>query len=379
MLAYIKHENFDIGKYMKNSHYKEYLKNYIKAAIVTQYPDLRKAEQIAKDEEIPTDEVQGCIRIKRYADGETKSFAGNLTNVKDSEDDGRYLEYMPYKEFTELVKDGDKSALNYFSLDSSNNMVVAGWETMRVEITQPVQTNVDEVGPAPSTYDEKIEPYNTDFDKIVTKSIDYISQVSNYQMPFSLLWTLTVYGNDEEFVNDLANLVINTDIVIGVYDATNIKKYTHDISYSKTEIVESTVNTQDTNSQTPHATQKTNLKKVEVTYNFEAQEIDTLKTDTPTLKVKHADMWAAVYDLDYKVVTKEDKKEDTATKEDETLETNNYLYTKEHYSSNRKPNNEKVLSELDDVIKDEVEPIVNKKAEEERKNMHIDMMLLKIT
>jgi len=35
--------------------------------------------------------------------------AGNLTNVKDSEDDGRYLEYMPYKEFTELVKDGDKS------------------------------------------------------------------------------------------------------------------------------------------------------------------------------------------------------------------------------------------------------------------------------
>ena len=366
MLAYIKHENFDIGKYMKNSHYKEYLKNYIKAAIVTQYPDLRKAEQIAKDEEIPTDEVQGCIRIKRYADGETKSFAGNLTNVKDSEDDGRYLEYMPYKEFTELVKDGDKSALNYFSLDSSNNMVVAGWETMRVEITQPVQTNVDEVGPAPSTYDEKIEPYNTDFDKIVTKSIDYISQVSNYQMPFSLLWTLSVYGNDEEFVNDLANLVINTDIVIGVYDATNIKKYTHDISYSKTEIVESTVNTQNTNSQTPHATQKTNLKKVEVTYNFEAQEIDTLKTDTPTLKVKHADMWAAVYDLDYKVVTKEDKKEDTATKEDETLETNNYLYTKEHYSSNRKPNNEKVLSELDDVIKNEVEPIVNKKAEEER-------------
>lgn len=194
MLAYIKHENFDIGKYMKNSHYKEYLKNYIKAAIVTQYPDLRKAEQIAKDEEIPTDEVQGCIRIKRYADGETKSFAGNLTNVKDSEDDGRYLEYMPYKEFTELVKDGNKSALNYFSLDSSNNMVVAGWETMRVEITQPVQTNVDEVGPAPSTYDEKIEPYNTDFDKIVTKSIDYISQVSNYQMPFSLLWTLSVYG-----------------------------------------------------------------------------------------------------------------------------------------------------------------------------------------
>lgn len=163
---------------------------------------------------------------------------------------------MPYKEFTELVKDGDKSALNYFSLDSSNNMVVAGWETMRVEITQPVQTNVDEVGPAPSTYDEKIEPYNTDFDKIVTKSIDYISQVSNYQMPFSLLWTLSVYGNDEEFVNDLANLVINTDIVIGVYDATNIKKYTHDISYSKTEIVESTVNTQNTNSQTPHATQK---------------------------------------------------------------------------------------------------------------------------
>ena len=368
MLAYIKHENFDIGKYMKNSHYKEYLKNYIKAAIVTQYPDLRKAEQIAKDEEIPTDEVQGCIRIKRYADGETKSFAGNLTNVKDSEDDGRYLEYMPYKEFTELVKDGDKSALNYFSLDSSNNMVVAGWETMRVEITQPVQTqeSIEQDGTAPSIYDEKIEPLNTDYDKIVTKSIDYISQVSNYQMPFSLLWTLTVYGNDEEFVNDLANLVINTDIVIGVYDATNIKKYTHDFKYTKKIYEESELNTQDTNSQTPHASEQTKLSGTGAEYTFIAQEIDTLKTDTPTLKVKYADMWAAVYNLDYKVVTKEDKKEDTATKDDETLETNNYLYTDGHYSSGNKPDDENVLSKLDDIIKKEVEPIVNKKVEEER-------------
>lgn len=367
MLAYIKSQNFDIGRYMKDSKYKEHLKNYIKAAIVTQYPDLRTAKEIAEDDKIPDNEVQGCIRVKRYADGETKSFSqGVLSGIKDSEDDGRYLSYMPYKEFTELVENGEKTALNYFSLDSSNNMVIAGWETMDVEITQPVQTNVDEAGEAPSTYNEKIEPHNVNYQKLVTKSIDYVSQVSNYQMPFSLLWTLTVYGNDETFVDDLAKLVINTDIVIGIYDATNVKIYTHDISYSKTETVESSVNTLDTDDQTPHASESTNLTKVEVTYKFVAKEIDTLKTDTPTLKIKHADMWTAIYDLDYKVVTKQDQKQDTSTKADETLETNYYFYTDGHYASGNQPSNEAVRSRLNDVIEEEVESVVNRKVEEEQ-------------
>lgn len=371
MLKKLKKNGFNMSSYLSSSKQKEYLKNMIKAAIVTQYPDLRAANEIASDAGIPANEVQGCIKIKRYADGETEAFAGNsLSNPKDS-DDGIYLSYKPYDEFTDLIGNGNKSALNYFSLDSSNNIVVAGWETMDVQISQTKQTGSDPEGmTAPSTYIEEIEPKNEPYSRLTIKNVSYLNQVSNYIMPFSLLWTLLVYGNDETFINDLAELVIDTEIVIGCYDATNTRVTNYEFPYHVRDYVESTAYLPDPTDNTPYASTTEELSTIEVEYYFTATETDTLKTDSLTLKVKYANTWTAVYNNDYMVETTQTKADEEIVElEDERLQTNYYQKIDNEYSGDRKPENTDVAEQLDEIIEDETDEILNSQIESLRQSV----------
>ena len=327
-----KEKNFKINKYLSSKNQKEYLKNFLKAAIVTQYPDLRAAEEIAKDEEIKEGEVQGCIRIKRYADGETKSFSGNrLENNKDSDDDGTYLSYIPYEELNNLISKADATALNYFSMDSQNNLVVAGWETLDVDVS--ISQTGGETDPNP---DSAPAARNSEYSKLTIKNMNYTSQVSNYSMPFSLLWSLLVYGNDEEFVNDVANLVINTKIIIGTYDETNTKITTYTNTYDKHNTTEDQVYLNNNNN-------TGNTVTVDKVYTYTVTEVDTLKTDTPSMKMVYADTWIAVYKNNYKVKTEDedDGDGDTTDLKDEQVSQDFKQVTEEDDINKRLNKNEK--------------------------------------
>ena len=345
--------DFRFKKYLSSKNQKKYLKNFLKAAIVTQYPDLRPASEIANGRTgIPDDEVQGCVVIKRYTDEETgKSFVrSGLSNPKDNEDNGMYLEYKPYEEFSELISSNDVSAIKYFSIDSSNNIVVAGWETMEVTVDGPNQTNVDAVGAIDrSQYNVTYTPKNENYQKLTMTSVDYLSQVSNYVMPFNLLWSLLVYSNDEDFANDVAELVIGSNITIGCYDATQtvVTKYTEE--FSKKGIAEFTIYVDeiDQNTGSPTRAMKTVTKEVE--YQFEVTEIDTLKTDTPALKLKYADIWTAVYNIDYEVDYDTKNSSDTSTLPDETIDT---MYTQKR---NGKYREEISDNNFKDKLDDEIE------------------------
>lgn len=327
MLENLKKKNYKIDKYLDKSLQKEHLKNYLKAAIVTQYPDLRSAKEITKDRaEIPANETQGCIKIKRFIDSETKSFAGSsLTNPVDSKDNAMYLTYMPYSKFSELITNADKSALNYFSLDSSNNLVVAGWETLDVDVS--IEQIAGDPDPNP---DPAPEPRAQEYEKLVEKKINYVNQVSNYTMPFSYLWSLLVYGNDEDFVNDLAKLVIDTDIVIGGYDATNIKETTYTKTYTKTYTINKTAGIGDYAPTEGGYAAKAESTEVK-TCKYKVTEQHKLRTDTPSLKVKYANTWTAIYNNKYKVTSKkEDSSESNTNKKDENLgSTYDYKYDEE--------------------------------------------------
>lgn len=291
ILENLKKQNYKISKYLDNSNQKEFLRNYLKAVIVTQYPDLRSAKEITKDRaEIPADETQGCIKIKRFIDSETKSFAGrSLTNPVDSKDNAMYLTYMPYSKFSELIINTDKSALNYFSLDSSNNLVVAGWETLDVDVS------IEQIAGDPdSNPDSAPEPRAQEYEKLIEKKINYVDQVSKYMMPFNYLWSLLVYGNDEDFVNDLAKLVIDTDIVIGCYDATNTKKTTYTNEYEKHDITEDQVYIND-------RTNTGNSVYVDRVYTYRVIETQVLNTDIVSINLIYADTWTATYKKDYTV------------------------------------------------------------------------------
>lgn len=350
-----KEKNFKINKYLSSKNQKEYLKNFLKAAIVTQYPDLRSAEEIAKDEEIKEGEVQGCIRIKRYADGETKSFSGNrLENNKDSDDDGTYLSYIPYEELNNLISKADATALNYFSMDSQNNLVVAGWETLDVDVS--ISQTGGETDPNP---DSAPAARNSEYSKLTIKNMNYTSQVSNYSMPFSLLWSLLVYGNDEEFVNDVANLVINTKIIIGTYDETNTKITTYTNTYDKHNTTEDQVYLNHNNTG--------NTVTVDKVYTYTVTEVDTLKTDTPSMKIIYADTWTAVYNNNYKVKTEDedDGDGDTTDLKDEQVSQDFKQVTEEDDINKRLNKNEKAK----EYIEKEKERLKKETHEENEKNV----------
>ena len=327
MLETLKEKNFKLEKYLDKSLQKEYLKNMLKAAIVTQYPDLRTANEIAKDKEIPADETQGCIKIKRYTDGETQAFAGNsLSNPVDSNDGGMYLSYMPYNDFSKLINEGNTSAMNYFSMDSKNNIVVAGWETLEVNVT--IQQTDGDPDPNP---DPAPEPRQEAYSKLTEKKVDYINQVSNYTMPFSLLWSLLVYGNDEAFVNDVAKLVIDTEIVIGSYDATSIKKSTYTDTYVKKYNTNRTAGIGDYDTTEGRGYEATASSTGVKSCTYEVVETHILKTDTPSLKLKYANTWTAIYNNEYKVNNKDEKPVEDSTKlKNENLDSSyDYKYNEE--------------------------------------------------
>lgn len=368
MIDNLKKVDFDMSNYISSKNKHEYLKNMIKACIVTQYPDLRSAKEIANSKaEKDPNEVQGCIKIKRYVDDQTRNFISdsNLYNPKDSEENGggMYLEYMPLEDLKEMIEDGNRKALNYFSMDSSNNIVVAGWETMDVSISIE-QTNVEDAGECPlSVYGEvPYTPKAENYEKLTVKSINYLDQVSNYTLQFSLFWSLLVYGHDQEFINDFANLVISTDIVLGCYDAvkTTTTTYQHEDTKSGIAII-------DNYAYVENSDRGINSGKVGETvegyvdYTFLVTETDILKSDNPTLKVKYADIWTAVYNKEYKIDVKESHEEGEKVEFDEILNDTEFYQKKLNddgtygYSATGKPEDENLLKKVDERIDESFE------------------------
>lgn len=363
MIQYLKELGVDLDYFISNSNQHEYLKNMIKACIVTQYPDLRSAREIASNTAKSPNEMQGCIKVKRYTDEKTKNFAAShLTNPVDAEKDGggMYLSYKKYDELVKMINDNDRNALNYFSMDSSNNIIVAGWETMNVSIDIK-QTNAGDpsVGECPLDVYKGINytPKAENYQKLKIKSINYLDQVSNYTLQFSLFWALLVYGNDQSFINDFAKLVINTEIVLGCYDSvtTTTTKYTQ--TFKKEGRVNFTNNSNVPDSERGENSGVINRGHNTITYEFQITEIDTLNSDNPELKVKYADIWTAVYNKNYKIDIKKEneKSEEPIEYEDELLDTQ--YYNKElgedgkfHYSGSKKIGDKKLDEKVDNSI-----------------------------
>jgi len=383
MLENLEKCDFNMSNYLSSKNNHEYLKNMIKACIVTQYPDLRSAREIAdKNKEKDPNEVQGCVKFKRYVDDKTEDYItkSNLNNPWDSEENGggMYLEYMPLEDLKQMINDGDKKALNYFSMDSSNNIVVAGWETMDVSINIQ-QTNIGEVGACPSSVYGEVQytPKAQNYEKLTTKTINYLDQISNYTLPFSLFWSLLVYGHDQEFINDFAKLVISTDIVIGCFDAVKTTTTTYTDTDTKAGVASidnyKNVDSSDIGRDSGKVGE---TQVVTVEYNFLITETDTLQTDNPSLKIKYANIWTAVYNKEYIIETKEtQEKGDKVELDDITNNTSNYQKIKREdgtfgYSSTGKPEDDNLLNKVDesiDSVYEENKKIFEKELEEKNK------------
>lgn len=128
---------------------------------------------------------QGNIRIKRVtpnkARGEAKVADGKIQT----------LSFVEEATFDDLVNQNSEKALDVYTLNKNMQLITATWS------------------------------YNSDSGLRITKgeSIHYSSIMEKYTMPFDYLLCFLVDGEDIQFAEDLAQLALDSEIVIAVQDA----------------------------------------------------------------------------------------------------------------------------------------------------------------
>lgn len=188
-----------IDNYLSKANQKEYLSAFIKAELITQYPDLRSVDKIGTATDVG--EFQGCIQIHRL-------------NYKNNT---QILSYIDYDTFDTYINSGDDIVLDHFTLNSEGELVVAGWTR--------VTTNISSDVPGTENVQNKVEF------ELTPKAIPYKSAVEIYSMPFDFLWALTVATSDEEFSYNVAQLALKSKIIITVHEnlsvieSNNIEEY----------------------------------------------------------------------------------------------------------------------------------------------------------
>ena len=286
--------NNPLRNYLSNKNRKEYLKAFLRASIVTSYPDLRKKSEIGQ--EVPEDEVQGIIKIRRK------------TETTPDDNPGEYLQYIPENQYNQLKQRSDNSIFNYFTIDSSGQIVVAGYEK---RTAQP-QSESKGGDPRPDDVPNQAE---SNMYKITDARINYTQQVERYVMPFDLLWSLLVYSSDEDFTYDLAKLVTKGEIIITVCDNITQSDKTDVYTYDKNVKIKEYATFNDT-TQSPPKVQSKNYSgdRPDEKYTYTITNKSYYESNNPSIDVTYADTWTMKYKA------KVQKKNDTNTNTTNTTE-----------------------------------------------------------
>lgn len=294
---------------------KEALRLWIIAEYSSQYVNLSKDVENYKYD-YNSDYIQGSIKVKRY-------FVDD--NGKEVE---RYITYKTPEEFNQLKSNyqnsGDTTVFDYFTVDSEDNLVVAKY--VREDQT--------------SSWTGETDP-NGDLDPIYTKyniseqKLNYRNMAREYSMPFNLLWAMVVYGEDVSFSNEIAKLIIDSEMVIGIRDnvtttvTTTVDKYLNEEKLR--EYVRLTVSSLNLPSSIqlgdaryfyeyyirPSGTKTTSegvgndysvnadntgLNGINESLFFEKTTVNTLISNYVDMEMEYIDSWFAKYEMKYEPV-----------------------------------------------------------------------------
>ncbi len=235
--------------YIKKYNQKEYLANFIKAELETRNLKIGDADPTKNGE------FNGVIKVKRKA-------------IDDSSEEGRDLVYTDLSNLEAYIDAKDEKALDYFSVNSAGQLVVAKYTQIITEVDSDVPG-------IPDSRTEEIEYSET--------VMDYKSVLDGFSMPFDFIWALLVKSTDEEFANEVAKLAVNTEINLTVFDnlTTTVEKIT--TAY--------TVTVTTTDSTTGQTSSQPETRYV----------ITTITTNTNNVEVNatYADAWMAKYTIKY--------------------------------------------------------------------------------
>lgn len=235
------------------------------------------------------------------------------------------------------------AALQFFSIDSSGNLIVANWS--RVTTTYDNQTDAD--GGRDSYANDDGYPTVDVVYTLNTVKVNYKNSISQYTMPFDYLWTFVVMGEDTEFVKNITNLALNSKIEATLYDELIVVEnddvdeyttaYNQHVTYDKTRYEDE----YDEISDNYKAIKKGSSKEE---YDIDSGEIDTkqrINIVTETNKVKYRLTYADVWCLTYKVDGVEQVHYDGREQESVSIEGGNSGYQtekKENFTINSQRN-----------------------------------------
>ena len=252
--------------YLSKDKQTEYLKTFIKAELVTQYPDLRSVEEMERDNvqdrilESTSDNFHGAIKVRRYKNGE----------------EGSLLDYVDLDTFNSYIDNNNNEALNHFSLTEDMQLIVAQYNS----------TTTTTASDLPGTKGTDIKEGG-----YTTSTLDYKSMLAQHSMPFDFLWGLLVITQDEDFVYDLAKLALNSDIEIGIYDNITYTKVVKNTKYKET--IDSDIQMKDLISGTTKSYTYTDEN------NYQVVEETVSTSNMPTLAINKAHTWIVNYDREY--------------------------------------------------------------------------------
>lgn len=179
------------------------------------------------------DTVYGTVRIQRV------TYSGDTTGNKVT-----YLTYVSYDEFIKMIesdkRDKQKEALNHFTIDSEENLIVAGWNNSEIKYTFSGldEYTADEQAEIKSEYQD-----GSDYSIYEYRKIPYQEYICKYTMDFDFLMALLATTDDYEFCMELAKLAEESTIVLTLHEEYSVlKKNTtilhedNDVLYAKLKI-----------------------------------------------------------------------------------------------------------------------------------------------
>lgn len=251
-LAVMQENGLEITDYKKQDLEAMYM--FLKAEIATSSLDLGTEGETLENQIVPeektylkenydendfsNDRINGTIKVQRV----------KYDQKKEAEEIGvkTQLKYMPLEKFENLIDAHDKTALNYFTLDEDNNLLVAGWRD--TSITYDV-TNYNIDGVENNEEEEKLQEYynGDDFEHGESsvykyRSIPYLNYISKYTMPFSFLMTLLATTNDVDFCKDLTKVAEQSSMTITLHEEYSKSTTTITNEHNETQKVYANIN-----------------------------------------------------------------------------------------------------------------------------------------
>lgn len=185
-----------------------------------------------------------------------------------------------------VVTDAGASGIASTSNSSGYVAVVATWKQVNTEIKAD----------NPDVESGKQEAY-----LMTPTNVNYESMVAPYTMPFDLLWTLLVFGEDKKFIFELTDLIYDSNIEITVYNNITTSVQVDEWEYTKR--TKAVVNGEITATcDSEKATKKIRNHEDELTEQDEeymTTKTVTTTTNTINAEVTRADVWIVDYVTEY--------------------------------------------------------------------------------